>query len=107
VVKAVWETDPSCRAFAADPSFEFVPVISDLKYLDPSKPLQSHSKILLGMNEPSSHKNESAQLAASRWPEYEAIAAKFTPPLLLGSPAPGGLKLDVGLKWLTDFFARE
>ena len=59
---------------------------------------------LLGMNEPSANKNESAAISAARWHEYEQIANSFTPPLRLVSPAPGGLNLARGQTWLKDFF---
>ena len=63
------------------------------------------AKHLMGMNEPSARKNESAATSASRWHEYEAIANSFTPPLRLVSPAPGGLKLARGQTWLREFFS--
>ena len=59
---------------------------------------------LMGMNEPSPHKNESAVASAARWHEYEKIANSFKPPLRLVSPAPGGLNLARGQTWLRDFF---
>lgn len=61
---------------------------------------------LMGMNEPSARKNESAATSAARWHEYETIANSFTPPLRLVSPAPGGLKLAKGQTWLREFFSK-
>ena len=42
--------------------------------------VQPGSARLLGVNEPSDSKHESAALLAARWPEYEKIAARFDPP---------------------------
>jgi len=67
--------------------------------------IYSGSQRLLGMNEPSDNKNETAVLGAQRWKEYEAIANKFDVPLLLGTAAPGGLQLARGKQWLRDFFS--
>jgi hypothetical protein len=98
-----WDTVPACEKLASGGDYEFVPMIASLYQLS-SDPVQAGSARLLGMNEPSSAKNESAELAAKRWPEYEATAARFTPPLELGSAAPGGLNLKRGQEWLKDFF---
>ena len=61
--------------------------------------MQPGSARLLGMNEPSDAKGESAALPAARWPAYEKLTARFSPPLLLGSPAPGRLKLPSVQRW--------
>jgi len=99
-------SDPACAALAADPALEFVPMFSSLTALtaDYHDVLQAGSARLLGLNEPSARKGEDAAAAAARWSEYEALAARSDPPLLLGSPAPGGLKLARGQQWLRDFF---
>eukprot|EP01045_Picozoa_sp_COSAG04_P000667 COSAG04_NODE_17_length_40288_cov_9.152728_23_plen_1697_part_00 len=103
---ASWAHDPACREIAAEKTFEFVPMVASLSQLAgaSSKLELVNSRHLLGMNEPSDGKNESAALAASRWNEYEALAATASPPLLLGTPAPGGLNLARGQRWLHDFF---
>ena len=103
---ASWAQDPACREIAAEKTFEFVPMVASLNQLPgaSSKLELVNSRHLLGMNEPSDGKNESAALAASRWKEYEALAATASPPLLLGTPAPGGLNLARGQRWLHDFF---
>lgn len=104
---AAWKIDPACREIAAEKSFEFVPMVSSLSQLPGagSKLELINSRHLLGMNEPSDAKNESAALAASQWRQYEALAATASPPLLLGTPAPGGLNLARGQRWLEDFFS--
>ena len=101
---AAWKLDPSCREIAAEESFEFVPMVASLRQLQGagSKLELVNSRHLLGMNEPSDAKNESAALAASKWRQYEALAATASPPLLLGTPAPGGLNLARGQRWLAD-----
>jgi hypothetical protein len=103
-----WTAEPACREIAAEPSFEFVPMVASLSQLAGARSqleLGKRTRHLLGMNEPSDAKNESAQLAAARWHEYEALADAASPPLLLGTPAPGGLNLARGQRWLADFFA--
>jgi len=106
-----WLADRACQALRA--SFEFVPMVYSLGALASAKKLVAHqnhnmralSKHLLGMNEPrDGNANQSALAVASRWKEVEGIADRFHPPLLLGTPAPGGLELEKGARWLHDFF---
>ena len=103
--------DPRCRGLIS----EFVPMIyslndvthpSDLTHANGTLERRSRTVSLLGMNEPSEGplKNESAADVASRWHEMEALANRFSPPLQLGAPAPGGLRLPHAVQWLTDFF---
>lgn len=102
---ASWRLDPECREIVAEKTLEFVPIASLSQLASASSKLELvNSRHLLGMNEPSDKKNESAALAASRWKQYEALAATASPPLLLGTPAPGGLNLGRGQRWLNDFF---
>ena len=62
------------------------------------------SKYLLGMNEPSARKNESALAVAERWREVEALAASASAPVKIVSAAPGGLDLPKAERWLREFF---
>jgi hypothetical protein len=86
--------------------FEFVPMISTLYALSQGFGIYvtARSRALLGMNEPSARNNQSAPAVAARWSEMEAVANRFSPPLRLISPAPGGLELKHGERWLHDFF---
>ena len=101
-----WNTDVRCRHVAASAGhFLYVPMIESLRTLSARVDrllLDSHSRWLLGMNEPAG--NQTAHAVAKRWGEVEAIANHFSPPLKLGSPAPGGLQLKQGERWLRDFF---
>ena len=82
-----------------------MPMIYNLDALDGANNTIEHgSARLLGMNEPGEKKNESAADVAARWPEMEALADRFSPPLKLGTPAPGGLRLPHAVQWLHDFF---
>ena len=97
-----WTTDPACRSLSS--TFEFVPMVADLGAIDHAH-FSPRSKHLLGMNEPAEFKNESAKAVAKRWSQVEALADRgFTPRLRLGTPAPGGLDLKKGERWLASFF---
>lgn len=103
---AEWRADGACRTLAAGGLF--VPMVASLHDLERAgREIDVASRAtrwLLAMNEPSIHNNQSARAVAARWPEVEALAARFSPPLLLASPAPGGLELEKGDRWLRDFF---
>lgn len=100
-----WHTDRTCAALAED---AYVPMVASIGALERAGRVidaGASSKYLLGMNEPADHNNQSARAVAARWHDVERLAARFSPPLLLGSAAPGGLELKKGERWLRDFFA--
>jgi len=102
---ATWRTDSACRSLHTSAEF-YVPMVYDLSALATARPPnRTHTTSLLGMNEPSDHKNETGRAVAARWHEMEAIADRSSPALLLGSPSPGGLELKKGERWLHEFMA--
>ena len=101
-----WTADAKCRAIAGTRGY-YVPMVFSLEELvhHTSELHSRRALVLLGQNEPSDAKNQSAHAVAARWKEMEAIADRHVPPLMLGSPSPGGLELRKSERWLREFVA--
>jgi hypothetical protein len=118
--------NPRCRALAASPSYDFVPMVQHCSPIDCSQLYNAAASIspqankILAMNEP----NEKADackdpkskackkkclpsVAAEKWPVFEKLANSTSPARLLGTPAPGGLKAigtkDYPVPWLQEW----
>lgn len=102
-----WQTKAACRALASGRE-AYVPMVYSLTTLAAQDSDAVHGAraraSILGMNEPTEHNNQSAQSVAAHWNAVESIADRFSPPLLIGSPSPGGLDVHRSQRWLADFF---